>query len=606
MALRTICIAFAGCLWLLVNRCAWAVERVVATTSEFSAALAAAEPDDEIVLQPGTYVGGHFRANLRQVTIRSLDPANPATIDGGNNAIQLSDAQHVTIENLVFRNQTGNGLNIDDGGSFDTPSTDITLRNITVRDIVTAGNHDGIKLSGVDHFFIDGVQVLNWGSGGSAVDMVGCHHGLIQNSRFEHTNTSNAGTTLQPKGGSKDITFRANRIELPRGAGRAVQAGGSTGTPFFRFVDGDSGYEADEITAEGNVIVGGSSAFSWVNIDGGVFHHNVVHRPGQWVARILNENQGNPIVDTQNGRFHDNRIVLNDVAGEFSTAVNVGPETLPQTYYFARNKWLNLANPTPAGSTPNLPVPDEGGMYGGDPMADPDAAQIWDFPWGKWIVNANAAEKVVELPGFNALRRARPEDATARFLPLEADPLDGPWSLEPLATGTIELPAFSQLILVDPPQCPGCVGVVGDYDQNGLVDAGDYDAWRAAFGTADAAVDGNGDGVVDAADYVLWRRALSQPQSAIVDVAATMIVAEPTSVAIAGAVGFCAALVRCRIVTDATIGRDDRGRESSKRPAIDARWQQGSSSLKVHTCDSQIPPRCRTKGVGSRGPCLVE
>ncbi len=33
--------------------------------------------------------------------------------------------------------------------------------------------------------------------------------------------------------------------------------------------------------AEGNVIIGGSSAFSWVNIDGGVFHHNLVHRPGQ-------------------------------------------------------------------------------------------------------------------------------------------------------------------------------------------------------------------------------------------------------------------------------------------------------------------------------------
>ena len=135
--------------------------------------------------------------------------------------------------------------------------------------------------------------MLNWGTGGSAVDMVGCHRGLIQNSHFLHTNTNNGGTTLQPKGGSKDITFRANRIDLPRGAGRAVQAGGSTGTQFFRFVDGDSGYEANEIVAEGNVIIGGSSAFSWVNIDGGVFHHNVVSRPGQWVARILNENQGN-------------------------------------------------------------------------------------------------------------------------------------------------------------------------------------------------------------------------------------------------------------------------------------------------------------------------
>ena len=56
-----------------------------------------------------------------------------------------------------------------------------------------------------------------------AVDMVGCHRGLIQNSNFVHTNTANGGTTLQPKGGCKDIVFRANRIDLPRGSGRAVQ-----------------------------------------------------------------------------------------------------------------------------------------------------------------------------------------------------------------------------------------------------------------------------------------------------------------------------------------------------------------------------------------------
>ena len=121
------------------------------------------------------------------------------------------------------------------------------------------------------------------------------------------------------------------------------------------------------------MIIGGSSAFSWVNIDGGVFHHNVVSRPGQWIARILNENQGQPIVDTQNGQLHDNRIVYNDTATEFSTAVNVGPETLSNSYTFARNQWLNLANPTPAGATPNLPVPETGGTYGVGPAPSTDA-----------------------------------------------------------------------------------------------------------------------------------------------------------------------------------------------------------------------------------------
>lgn len=499
----------AVCLLLCSVRQLAAVQRVVANTSQFSTALAAATAGDEIVLQSGSYGGGHYRANLDHVTIRSADPANPAIIDGGSNGIQLSDPSHVTLSDLVFRNQVDNGLNIDDAGTYDSPANNITIKNVTVRDIVTAGNHDGIKLSGVNDFLIENVQVFNWGTGGSAVDMVGCHRGLIQNSNFTHTNTANGGTTLQPKGGTKDVTFRANRIELPPDAGRAVQAGGSTGAQFFRFVDGDSGYEADEIIAEGNVIIGGSSAFSWVNIDGGVFHHNVVNRPFRWVARILNENQGSTtIVDTQNGQLHDNRIVFNDTGSEFSTAVNVGSETVPSSYSFARNRWLNLANPTAAGSTPVLPVAEVGGTYGVDPVAPTDAAHVWDFAWGKWIVNANATQKSVEIPTFASLRRAT-AGASAAFHPLENDPLSGAWTSATIPTSTLHLPAFSQVILIDPAACPNCLSLTGDFDQNGVVNSLDYNTWRTAYGTALAAADGNLNGVVDAADYVIWRNAIT-------------------------------------------------------------------------------------------------
>jgi Right handed beta helix region len=525
-------IAFASCLIATTNQSV-AVERVVATTAELSAALAAANDGDEILLLPGVYGGGQYRANLQQVTIRSVDPNNRAIIDGGANGIQLSDAHGVTIADLVFRNQTGNGLNIDDGGSYDTPATDITLRNITVEDIATAGNHDGIKLSGINGFLIEGVRVRNWGTGGSAVDMVGCHDGLIQNSLFTHTNPAFGGTTLQPKGGSKDITFRANRIELVRGAGRAIQAGGSTGPEFFRFVQGESGYEADEIVAEGNVVVGGASAFSWVNIDGGLFHHNIVHRPGNWVARILNENQGLAIVDPQNGQFHDNRIVYNDIADEFSTAINVGPETLSETYTFARNRWLNLADPTPAGSTPALPAPEEDGTYGGDPMAEADEAIVWDFPWGKWIVNATASQDSVDVENFASLLRATATDSS-EYQPLLDDPLIGEWNSETLSAATVQLPAFSQAILIDPNACPSCLGAAGDYDGNGLVNQADYEVWRAAFGTANPSADGNRNGTVDAADYTVWRDALSQA-SRLLDngngrYAATNNMANPASV----------------------------------------------------------------------------
>ena len=46
----------------------------------------------------------------------------------------------------------------------------------------------------------------------------------------------------------------------------------------------------------------------------------------------------------------------------------------------------------------------------------------------------------------------------------------------------------------------------GDYNQNGEVDAPDYNLWRDTFGsTTLLAADGNGNGTIDPPDYNVWR-----------------------------------------------------------------------------------------------------
>ena len=79
-----------------------------------------------------------------------------------------------------------------------------------------------------------------------------------------------------------------------------------------------------------------------------------------------------------------------------------------------------------------------------------------------------------------------------------------PQQVQQLVTflGTLTDEEFLTSILFSDP----FVTLPGDYDGNGLVEAADYDVWKANFGDANLRVaDGNGDLVVDAADYVIWR-----------------------------------------------------------------------------------------------------
>ena len=46
--------------------------------------------------------------------------------------------------------------------------------------------------------------------------------------------------------------------------------------------------------------------------------------------------------------------------------------------------------------------------------------------------------------------------------------------------------------------------MVGDYNNNGVVDAADFTVWRDNLGSTNPIADGDGDGIVDIDDYVIW------------------------------------------------------------------------------------------------------
>ena len=345
----------------------------VSNAEELNLAVAGAKPGARILLSPGTYKGGFYFRDIHgepgnPIVIAALDSENPPIIEGGGNCMHLADATYLEIHNLVLSGASGNGINIDDGGTFETPAHHVVLRNLTVRDVGPKGNRDGIKLSGVDDFRVEGCTVERWGSGGSAIDMVGCHKGVIEGCTFRHNGKAGANA-VQTKGGSADIAIRRCRFE--HAGQRSVNIGGSTGLRLFR--PKPQGYEAKDITVEGCVFIGSNAPAAFVGVDGAVFRFNTIYRPRRWVLRILQQTRKPGFVPSRNGQFTDNIIVFR--SDEVVRTVNIGPGTAPETFTFARNFWYCIDDPDK--SLPDLPSAEENGTYGEDPLLrDPEKGDL--------------------------------------------------------------------------------------------------------------------------------------------------------------------------------------------------------------------------------------
>jgi len=309
-----------------------------------------------------------------------------------------------------------------------------------VKNVGSSGNQDGIKLSGVIGFHLNRVQVLGWGETGTAVDLVGCHNGLIENSFFKN-NSIVDGHGVRPKGGTKGLVIRANRFET---AGeRPIQFGGSTERVYFRPQPAGV-YEAQDIVAEGNVIIGSPSATAYANnIDNSVFHHNFIYRPTKWVRRILHDDSGDKN-KIQKGAFTDNVVVWQQ--GDVSVFENLSVNAKIDQFVSARNTWFNETNP--AHSRPETSVKELEPILGQDPGLDVDKPVVWPFDWGIWVVNATAFKKNIDFVEGKSYRIAVPTNKSAVFDPRLAYPLIGDWELKPIAELILVMADYSQIILI--------------------------------------------------------------------------------------------------------------------------------------------------------------
>ncbi len=335
--------------------------------------MSAAKPGTRVNVAPGVYEGGFAFANLRgteqhSIVITAADAANPPVFRGGASGIQLSDPEYVELHDLIFEKQTGNGLNIDDGGSMESPALQIVLLNLTVRDIGPKGNCDGIKLSGVDNFVLEGCTIERWGDGGSAVDMVGCRRGSLRKCVFRNPADVACATGVQAKGGSRGIGIQRCRFE--NAGSRAVNIGGSTGLEYFRPALAswtEPRFEALDIFVAGNTFIGSDTPVAFVGADLCFVRFNTIYLPNRWAMRILQETREENFVPCRAGEFTDNLVVFR--SDHWSEGgVNCGPGTEPKSFRFERNVWCCIDDPSRARAAVHLPAPEIGGVYGVDPM----------------------------------------------------------------------------------------------------------------------------------------------------------------------------------------------------------------------------------------------
>lgn len=293
---------------------------------------------DTLIIENGTYSGGQSTSNMKgsinQFIVIIGNNKDSVIIEGGNSAMQLSDCEFIRFENITFTKQNLNGVNIDDAGTYDTPTHYIQFYNCVFSDMQATGNNDLLKLSGLEDFLIQKCQFINGATGGSGIDMVGCHSGTITENEF----TNMGSNSIQNKGGTENIYITKNKFT--NGGARAINIGGSTGLEFFRPLDAE--FESARIKVHSNIFIGSEAPFAFVGTTESEVINNTIIFPNKWLFRILQETTDERFVQCSNNKLYNNIFLVNSQIS-FSP-INIGSNTLPKTFEFSNNLFYNIDN----------------------------------------------------------------------------------------------------------------------------------------------------------------------------------------------------------------------------------------------------------------------
>ena len=323
-------------------------------TADIISSVNSLKAGDQLIISAGEFSGGISLKNLKGSKSKPIIISGASTQEtifkNGRQAFHLVNCHYIILKNFTVKNFSINGINADDGGSQEKPSSGLVFENLSIIEIGPKGNLDGLKLSGLHNFTVKNCYFAGWG--GSAVDMVGCHNGIIRDCTLKGIDGYSQDTGIQIKGGSSKI--RVFKNSFTRAGQRAINLGGSTGIKWFRPLGAK--YEAKDIEIAGNTFIGGMAHIAFVTSQNSHIHHNHFHKPDKWFFRLLQETKDPSFIKSQGGKVEKNVFIFDQ---KVRTFINIGSGTSPQTFAFNENLWQDTQGDRKA----NLPVKESKGIY---------------------------------------------------------------------------------------------------------------------------------------------------------------------------------------------------------------------------------------------------
>ncbi len=270
------------------------------------AAVAAAHPNDEIDIAPGTYTDSCTIATagltLRGVGGRPKVDLSATDQPAQHKGIYVIDADDVTVENLELT-----GAHVSDSDGANGAALRVEAKGLTVRGCFVHDNQDGILGGTTGTITIEYTEFFQNGLG-SGCDLGGCTHNVyIANvdtayvrfnwSHSLATDTANKGHLLKSRAKANYILYNrltgedgldSYEIDLPNGGlavivGNEIEKGTASGNPTLVSWGEEGASNPDKrVFVVNNTLVNDFASGTFLNVQGGtlVAHNNLFVGPG--------------------------------------------------------------------------------------------------------------------------------------------------------------------------------------------------------------------------------------------------------------------------------------------------------------------------------------